>query len=126
MVFIQQFLTAGAKTQERLIGCSGQGLLPWPSCPALSQTQTAELTPRASGLWISDLTALLAFPSIISLSLFHCSPLDLLLSSDSVSVTLLRAACSLSLLVLEVASSAPGMPPTPAWGAPPLNTGMPG
>jgi hypothetical protein len=45
------------------------GLLPWPSCPALSWTQTAELTPRASGLWISDLTSLPAFPSIIGLSL---------------------------------------------------------
>jgi hypothetical protein len=68
-VFIQKYLISGAETQERLTGRSGLGLLPWPSCPALSQTQTAELTPRASGLWISELTALPAFLSIISLSL---------------------------------------------------------
>jgi hypothetical protein len=52
VVFIQQYLTSGAETQERLSGCSGLGLFPWPSCPALSRTQTAELTPCASGLWI--------------------------------------------------------------------------
>jgi hypothetical protein len=50
-------------------GRYGPGLLPWLSCPALSRTQTAELTPRASRLRVSDLTALPAFPSIVSLSL---------------------------------------------------------
>jgi hypothetical protein len=69
VVFVRQFLTSRAKIREMLTGCSGPGLLPWPLCPALSQTQTAELTPCASGLWILDLTALPAFPSIISLSL---------------------------------------------------------
>jgi hypothetical protein len=34
MVFIQQFLTSGAKTRERLTGPSGPGLVPWLSCPA--------------------------------------------------------------------------------------------
>jgi hypothetical protein len=69
VVFIRQYVTSGAKTRERLTGQASPGLLPWPLCPALSQTQTSELTPRASGLWILDLTALLAFPSSISLSL---------------------------------------------------------
>jgi hypothetical protein len=68
VVFVWQCLTSGAKTWERVTGCSSLELLPWPLCAVLSRTQTAELTPRAYGLWISDLTALLAFPSIISLS----------------------------------------------------------
>jgi hypothetical protein len=68
-VFIWQFLTSGAETWEKLTGRSNLGLLPWPSCPALSRTQTAKLTPHASRLWILKLTALQAFPSIVSLSL---------------------------------------------------------
>jgi hypothetical protein len=69
VVLNQQYLISGAETQERLERYSGLGLLPWPLCPALSWTQTAELIPHVSGLWILDLTALPAFPSIISLSL---------------------------------------------------------
>jgi hypothetical protein len=69
VVFIRQYLTSGTETWQRLTGRSSPGLVPWLSCPALSQTQTAELTPCASRLWILDLTALLSFPSIISLSL---------------------------------------------------------
>jgi hypothetical protein len=68
VVFIQLFLTSGAETRERLKGCFSLGLLPWPSCPALSWTKTTELIPLAYGLWISELTALPAFPSILSLS----------------------------------------------------------
>jgi hypothetical protein len=68
VVFIWQFLTSDAETQERLTGHLCPGLVPWLLCPALSQTQIAELTPRAYRLWISDLTGLPALPSIISLS----------------------------------------------------------
>jgi hypothetical protein len=69
-VSVQQFLTSGAKTQERLTECCCPGLVPWLSCPALSRTQTAELTPHVYGLWISDLTALLApHPPLASLPL---------------------------------------------------------
>jgi hypothetical protein len=68
VVFVQQYLTSGAETQERLTGCPCPGLVPWLLCPALSQTQTAELTPRVYRLWISDLTALPVLPSTISLS----------------------------------------------------------
>jgi hypothetical protein len=57
VVFIWQYLTSGAKTLERLTGCFGLGLLPWRLCLALSRTQTAGLTPCASGLWILNLTA---------------------------------------------------------------------
>jgi hypothetical protein len=56
---------------------------------------------------------LTAFPSIIS-PLFHCSPPDLLLSSDSVSVTLLGAACS---VWSGSHGTTPGTPSMPA-GAP--------
>jgi hypothetical protein len=68
VVFIWHYLTSGAETWERLKGRSGLGLLPWLLCSALSRTQTAELTPDVYGLWILDLIALLALPSIISLS----------------------------------------------------------
>jgi hypothetical protein len=68
VVFIGQFLTSGAETWERLTRRSSTGMVPQLSFPAFSWTQTAELTPCVYGLWILDLTALLAFPSITSLS----------------------------------------------------------
>jgi hypothetical protein len=52
--------------------------------------------------------------------LFHCSPPDILFSSDSISVTLLSAACS---VWSGSHGATPGMPPTSpgvplclAWG----------
>jgi hypothetical protein len=102
-------------------GCSSLGLLPWPSCSALSRTQTAELTPHASRLWISDLTALLAFPSIINLScpLLSSWPTPLLkLGKCPSGMPALSLSLSLSLsLVSEVKGTVPGAPLTPAWGA---------
>jgi hypothetical protein len=68
MVFVWWFLTSGAEIRERLTGHLCPGLVPWLLCPTLSRTQTAELTPRAYGLWISELAALPALPSATSLS----------------------------------------------------------
>jgi hypothetical protein len=84
------------------------GLLLWPPpCPALFWTQTAELTPRASGPWISDLTALPAFPSFISLSLPLLSTWPTP-QTRWVSPSLRLPVPSLS-LVSEVAGALPGM-----------------
>jgi hypothetical protein len=125
MVFTWQYLISGAETWERLTGCSGLGLVPWPLCSALSQTQTAELTPCASRLWISDLTALLAFLSIISFSLplLSTQPTPLLRLSKCHPPSGLPA-LSLSLsLVSEVTGTMPVMTPTLSWGTLLLSTG---
>jgi hypothetical protein len=69
VVFVLQFLTSGDETWEKLTRHSSLELVPWLSCPALSQTQTAEWTTRVYGLWTLDLTALPAHPSTTFLPL---------------------------------------------------------
>jgi hypothetical protein len=108
MVFARQYVTSGAKNQERLTGCSGLGLVPWISCPPLSHTQTAELTPHVYRLWISDFTALPALPSTTRLS---CTARHLTYSSPQIRYHPSQG-WLLSLSVSEVRAT-PAPPPTP-------------